>query len=200
MTVINTVSSLVVEDGIGILSINYPPVNALSQAVREGLVQGMRMANADPAIKAVVLICEGRTFLAGADITEFGKPPRAPSLFEAQDEIEGASKPVIAAIHGTALGGGLEVALCCHYRVAVPSAKCGLPEVHLGLLPGAGGTQRLPRIVGAERALEMVTGGTHVGAAECLAMGPGRWPARRCDCFCAQGARRRPAAAQGARL
>jgi len=171
MTVINTVTSLVVEDGIGILSINYPPVNALSQAVREGLVQGMRKANADPAIKAVVLICEGRTFLAGADITEFGKPPRAPSLFEAQDEIEAASKPVIAAIHGTALGGGLEVALCCHYRVAVPSAKCGLPEVHLGLLPGAGGTQRLPRIVGAERALEMVTGGTHVGAAECLAMG-----------------------------
>ena len=164
-------ATLTVDGEIGILSINFAPVNALSQAVRESLVNGMQAANDDPAIKAVVLICEGRTFLAGADISEFGKPPQPPSLFAVQDGIELGAKPVIAAIHGTALGGGLEVALCCHYRVAVPSAKCGLPEVHLGLLPGAGGTQRLPRIVGAQRALEMVTAGSHVPAADCLAMG-----------------------------
>ena len=139
-------ATLVVEGDIGILSINHPPVNALSRVTREGLVNGIRAAQAEPQIKAIVLICEGRTFLAGADIAEFGKPPQPPSLFEAQDAIEQGDKPVVAAIHGTALGGGLEVALCCHYRVAVPSAKCGLPEVHLGLLPGAGGTQRLPRI------------------------------------------------------
>ncbi len=118
-----------------------------------------------------MLICEGRTFIAGADITEFGKPPQAPWLPELVDIIENSSKPVIAAIHGTALGGGLEVALCCHYRVAVPSAKCGLPEVKLGLLPGAGGTQRLPRIVGAEQALEMVTSGQHVDAKSAHAIG-----------------------------
>ena len=164
-------ATLTIEDGIAVLSVSYPPVNALSQAVRQGLVQGMQAANANPAVKAVVLICEGRTFLAGADITEFGKPAQPPSLFDVQEQIESAAKPVIAAIHGTALGGGLEVALCCHYRVAVPSAKCGLPEVHLGLLPGAGGTQRLPRIVGVQKALEMITEGSHVGAAECLAMG-----------------------------
>ena len=164
-------ATLTVDGEIGILSINFAPVNALSQAVRESLVNGMQAANDNPAIKAVVLICEGRTFLAGADISEFGKPPQPPSLFAVQDGIELGAKPVIAAIHGTALGGGLEVALCCHYRVAVPSAKCGLPEVHLGLLPGAGGTQRLPRIVGAQRALEMVTAGSHVPAADCLAMG-----------------------------
>ena len=164
-------ATLVVEGDIGILSVNYPPVNALARVTREGLVNGMRAALAEPTIKAIVLICEGRTFLAGADITEFGKPAQPPSLFEAQDAIELGSKPVVAAIHGTALGGGLEVALCAHYRVAVPSAKCGLPEVHLGLLPGAGGTQRLPRIVGVAKALEMVTSGSHVGAAACLAMG-----------------------------
>jgi 3-hydroxyacyl-CoA dehydrogenase len=171
MRTINAVTSLAVEGEIGILTIHSPPVNALSQPVREGLLNGMRMANADPAIRAVILICEGRTFIAGADISGFGKPPTLPSLPEAQGEIENASKPVVAAIHGTALGGGFEVALCCHYRVAVPSAKCGLPEVHLGLLPGAGGTQRLPRIVGPEKALEMVTSGTHVGARDCLEMG-----------------------------
>jgi len=119
----------------------------------------------------VVIICEGRTFIAGADITEFGGAQKGASLFDVQDAIEGSSKPVIAAIHGTALGGGLEVALACHYRVAVPSARCGLPEVNLGLLPGAGGTQRLPRIVGVEKALEMMTSGQHVPAKECLAMG-----------------------------
>ncbi len=163
--------TLSIEGDIGVLSLNYPPVNALSQVMRQAIVEGMAEANANPAIKAIVLICEDRTFLASADITEFGKPPQAPSLRDAQDQIEGASKPVIAAIHGTALGGGLEVALCCHYRVAVPSAKCGLPEVHLGLLPGAGGTQRLPRIVGVEKALDMILNGSHVPAKQCLAIG-----------------------------
>ena len=164
MGAINAVANLAVEGDIGILSINSPPVNALSQQVREGIVKGMKEASDNSAIKAVVLICEGKTFIAGADITEFGKPPQAPSLVDAEDAIENSSKPVIAAIHGTALGGGLEVALCCHYRVAVPSAKCGLPEVNLGLLPGAGGTQRLPRIIGVEQALDMVTSGKHVPA------------------------------------
>jgi 3-hydroxyacyl-CoA dehydrogenase len=163
--------TLAIEGDIGVLTLSYPPVNALSQVMREAIVEGVREANANPAIKAIVLVCDGRTFLAGADITEFGKPPKAPSLREAQDQIENAGKPVIAAIHGTALGGGLEVALCCHYRVAVPSAKCGLPEVHLGLLPGAGGTQRLPRIVGVEQALDMILNGSHVSAKKCLEMG-----------------------------
>ncbi|HEY8540676.1 MAG TPA: enoyl-CoA hydratase/isomerase family protein, partial [Steroidobacteraceae bacterium] len=166
MGAINAVTNLAVEGDIGILSINNPPVNALSQPVREGIVKGMKEAIDNAAIKAIVLICEGRTFIAGADITEFGKPPQPPSLPEAEDAIENSPKPVIAAIHGTALGGGLEVALCCHYRVAVPSAKVGLPEVNLGLLPGAGGTQRLPRIVGVEQALEMITSGKHVPAPE----------------------------------
>jgi 3-hydroxyacyl-CoA dehydrogenase len=157
MRAINAVANVAVEGEIAILSINSPPVNALSQQVREGIVRGMQEAIDNSADKAVVLICEGKTFMAGADITEFGKPPRAPSIVEAEDAIENSPKPVIAAIHGTVLGGGLEVALCCHYRVAVPSAKCGLPEVNLGLLPGAGGTQRLPRIVGVEQALDMVT-------------------------------------------
>ncbi|WOB07566.1 3-hydroxyacyl-CoA dehydrogenase NAD-binding domain-containing protein [Piscinibacter gummiphilus] len=160
-----------VEGDIGILTIDYPPVNALSQATRQGIVSGMQAAAANPDVKAVVLICAGRTFLAGADITEFGKPPKAPSLREAQDLIENSSKPVIAAIHGTALGGGLEVAMCCHYRVGVESAKCGLPEVLIGVLPGAGGTQRLPRLVGVEKGLDMIVNGTHVPAKECLAMG-----------------------------
>jgi 3-hydroxyacyl-CoA dehydrogenase len=171
MQIISTTATLSKQGNIGILSLNYPPVNALSQAMREGILNGMRAANADSEIHAIVLICEGRTFLAGADITEFGKPRKEPSLQQAQDEIENASKPVIAAIHGTSLGGGFEVALCCHYRVAVPSAKCGLPEVHLGLLPGAGGTQRLPRIVGASKALELITYGTHIGAKPALEMG-----------------------------
>ncbi|HMP62362.1 MAG TPA: enoyl-CoA hydratase-related protein, partial [Phenylobacterium sp.] len=127
--------------------------------VRDGLHQAFQKADADPAAKAIVLICDGRTFIAGADITEFGGAMAGASLPEVQDAIEGASKPVVAAIHGTALGGGLEVALCAHYRVAVPSARLGLPEVNLGLLPGAGGTQRLPRVVGVETALSMMTSG-----------------------------------------
>lgn len=171
MGAINAVTDLSVEDGIAIITINNPPVNALGHAVREGIVQAMQKANADAAVKAVVLICEGRTFHAGADITEFGKPPKSPWLPEVVTEIENMSKPTVAAIHGTALGGGLEVALGCHYRVAVPSAKCGLPEVHLGLLPGAGGTQRLPRVVGPQKALEMVTSGAHIDAKSANAAG-----------------------------
>ena len=127
------------------------------------------ISNAD--VNSIIIICDGRTFIAGADITEFGQAPKGPSLYEVQDMIENSPKPVIAAIHGTALGGGLEVALTCHYRIAVPSAKCGLPEVNLGLLPGAGGTQRLPRIVGAQKALVMMTSGEHVPANQCLEMG-----------------------------
>ena len=171
MAAINAVTDLAVEGDIAVLTLNSPPVNALSAAVRDGLAQGVGQAVADPAVKAVVLICDGRTFIAGADITEFGGAMKGASLFEVQTAIEDCSKPVIAAIHGTALGGGLEVALTCHYRVAVPSARCGLPEVNLGLPPGAGGTQRLPRIVGAQKAMEMMTTGQHVPAKQCLAMG-----------------------------
>jgi 3-hydroxyacyl-CoA dehydrogenase len=171
MTQINDVTTLTIDGDIAVLTLNSPPVNALSAPVRDGLALGVKQAMGNTAVKAVVLICEGKTFIAGADISEFGKPPKGVSLFDALNAIEGASIPVVAAIHGTALGGGLEVALTCHYRVAVPSAKCGLPEVKLGLLPGAGGTQRLPRIVGVEKALEMVTSGEHVGAKQCAEMG-----------------------------
>jgi 3-hydroxyacyl-CoA dehydrogenase len=171
MTAINAVTDYALDGDVGVITLNSPPVNALSFNVRDGLAGGMAAALADPGAKAIVIICEGRTFIAGADITEFGGPQKGASLFDVQDAMENSTKPVVAAIHGTALGGGLEVALCAHYRVAVPSARCGLPEVNLGLLPGAGGTQRLPRIVGPERALEMMTSGQHVPAKECLAMG-----------------------------
>jgi 3-hydroxyacyl-CoA dehydrogenase len=170
MEEINAVAKLELGE-VAVLTLNSPPVNALSAPVRDGIWHGVHKAMADPAVKALVLICDGRTFIAGADITEFGKPPQGKSLFEAMEAMESASKPVIAAIHGTALGGGLETALCAHYRIAVPSAKVGLPEVNLGLLPGAGGTQRLPRIVGAQKALEMVTTGQHVPAKAAHAMG-----------------------------
>ncbi|MGA0603994.1 3-hydroxyacyl-CoA dehydrogenase NAD-binding domain-containing protein [Caulobacter sp. KR2-114] len=171
MTAINAVTDYTREGEVGVITLNSPPVNALSAGVRDGLAEGMAAAIADAGAKAVVIICEGRTFIAGADITEFGGAQKGASLFDVQEAIEGSTKPVVAAIHGTALGGGLEVALTCHYRVAVPSARCGLPEVNLGLLPGAGGTQRLPRIVGAQRALEMMTSGEHVPAKACLEMG-----------------------------
>src|SRR3954468_17181249 len=143
---------------------NNPPVNALSTAVRQGLVAAIAEAEADDSVKAVVIACEGQTFFAGADITEFGKPPVMPWLPTVVATIENCSKPVVAAVHGTALGGGCEVALGCHYRVAVPSAKFGTPEVKLGLLPGAGGTQRLPRVVGVRKALEMCATGNPIGA------------------------------------
>ncbi len=171
MTAINPVTDLSMDGDVAVITLNSPPVNALSANVREGLFEGFKAATADPAAKAIVLICEGRTFIAGADITEFGGASRGPSLFDVQEMMENAPKPVIAAIHGTALGGGLEVALVAHYRVAVPSARLGLPEVNLGLLPGAGGTQRLPRVAGPEKALEMMTSGRHAPAKEALEIG-----------------------------
>ncbi len=171
MTAITDMVDFEKRDNIGLLIVDNPPVNALSQGVRQGLVEGLAAANDDDEIEAVVLVCRGRTFIAGADITEFGKPPQPPSLFDAINGLEDGPKPTIAAIHGTALGGGLEVALACHYRVAVSSARFGFPEVKLGLLPGAGGTQRLPRIVGPQRALEIVTSGDMSGTKEALDAG-----------------------------
>ncbi len=164
MTSVNSVADLTVEGDIAVLTIDSPPVNALSAAVREGLAEGIGKAAAAPAAQAVVLICAGRTVSAGADIAEFGKPFKGASLPDAQAAIENCPKPVVAAIHGTALGGGFEVALVCHYRVAAPSAKLGLPEIKLGLIPGAGGTQRLPRLIGPEKALDVILSGAPFGA------------------------------------
>ncbi|WP_313088496.1 3-hydroxyacyl-CoA dehydrogenase NAD-binding domain-containing protein [Pseudomonas sp.] len=159
---------LEVQGEIALITVNNPPVNALGQAVREGLLQAFQRAEANAQVRAVVLACDGNTFIAGADIKEFGKPPQAPSLPEVIEVIEGGSKPSVAVIHGTALGGGLEVALGCHYRIARRDAKVGLPEVKLGLLPGAGGTQRLPRLAGVEKALDMIVSGAPIGAAEAV--------------------------------
>ena len=156
---------------IAVITVNSPPVNALSHAVRSGISEGVERAGADDSVKAIALVCDGRTFIAGADITEFGKPPKDPSLRDQHDVQEDCPKPIVAGIHGTALGGGLETALACHYRIAVPSAKVGLPEVKLGILPGAGGTQRLPRLVGVERAIQMICSGDPIGAQEALDLG-----------------------------
>ena len=158
-------------DAIAIIKINNPPVNALSAAVRQGIAAAIKEVSADASVQGVVLACEGRTFVAGADITEFGKPPQPPGLSEVIALIESCPKPVVASIHGTALGGGLELALGCHFRVATKEARMGLPEVKLGLLPGAGGTQRLPRAVGPELGVKMVVTGDPIGAAEALKNG-----------------------------
>jgi len=156
---------------IAVLRINNPPVNALSQAVRQGLLDGITQAESDNAVKAVVIVGEGRAFIAGADITEFGKPPMEPNLPDLCTRIEGSPLLVVASLHGVSLGGGLEIALGAHYRIAQPTARVGLPEVHLGLLPGAGGTQRLPRLTGVETAIEMITSGRQVKAADALQAG-----------------------------
>jgi 3-hydroxyacyl-CoA dehydrogenase len=169
--IINEVTTLCVEDGVGIVTVDSPPVNALGVQVRRGLDAAFRQLAADSTVQAVILICGGRTFFAGADIFEMGQAPSLPTLQAVFDIIENGAKLVVAAIHGTALGGGLEVALTCHYRIAVPSAKVGMPEVNLGLLPGGGGTQRLPRIVGVERALEMMTAGKPIDAQRALVWG-----------------------------
>ena len=164
MSSITETVELDVEDGVAVIRIDNPPVNALSAGVRTGLSEAVKRADADEAVQAILIICSGRTYIAGADIREFGKPPTGVPLIDVHEVMEAVSKPLVSAIHGTALGGGLETALCCHYRVAVSSAKFGLPEVKLGLLPGAGGTQRLPRIVGFEKALTMMVSGEPVGA------------------------------------
>ncbi len=151
-------------DQVAIVTLDSPPVNALSIAVRTAVAEGVKAAEADPGVKAIVLIGAGRGFSGGADITEFTKPPMSPSLQDVLDILDGCRKPVVAAIHGVAFGGGLELALTCTHRVAAPEAKLGLPEVKLGILPGAGGTQRLPRVAGVERALEMIVSGDPIGA------------------------------------
>ncbi|KQM72101.1 3-hydroxyacyl-CoA dehydrogenase NAD-binding domain-containing protein [Sphingomonas sp. Leaf20] len=158
-------------DDVLVIISNNPPVNALGAAVRQGLEAAIKEGVADASITAMVIRCDGRTFFAGADITEFGKPMVEPGLPTVVDMIEASSKPVVAAIHGTALGGGCEVTLGCHYRVAVPSAKIGTPEVKLGLLPGAGGTQRIPRIAGVKLALEMTAKGDPISAKKALDAG-----------------------------
>ncbi|MFE0755086.1 3-hydroxyacyl-CoA dehydrogenase NAD-binding domain-containing protein [Inquilinus sp. NPDC058860] len=160
-----------VEDGIAVVTIASPPVNALDAGVRAGLAEAVRRADADPAVRAIVIAAEGRTFIAGADIGEFGKPPVPPSLPEVIDALDSVGKPVVAAIGGAALGGGLEVALGCDARIAGPAAKLGLPEVKLGLIPGAGGTQRLPRLIGAAPAFRLMADGAPTSAAEALKLG-----------------------------
>jgi len=160
-----------VEQSIAVITINNPPVNALSHGVREGIYKGIETASQDDSVTGIVIYCEGRTFIAGADISEFGSAPKEPHLPAVLTLLDQSNKPVVAAVHGTALGGGLETTLCCNYRVASADAKFGLPEVHLGLLPGAGGTQRLPRVVGVEKALSMVTSGAPIGANEALESG-----------------------------
>jgi 3-hydroxyacyl-CoA dehydrogenase len=160
-----------IRDGVLVLVIDNPPVNALSHSVRLGLQTELAKAKDDANIKAVVLACAGRSFISGADIREFGKPPQAPGLHEVLELLENSPRPVVAAIHGNALGGGLETALCCHFRIATKDTKLGLPEVKLGLLPGAGGTQRLPRVVGPVKAVQMIVSGEPINGEEGLKVG-----------------------------
>ena len=171
MPAMNNMIATRVEGDIGVIISDNPPVNALGHAVREGLVAALESLLADDGVKAIVLGCAGRTFFAGADITEFGKPKREPFLQAVIAAFERSTKPVVAAIHGTALGGGFEMALGCHFRVAIPGAKMGLPEINLGLFAGAGGTQRLPRLIGPEAALELVLSGKPIEARQALALG-----------------------------
>ena len=164
--------SLTRQGDIGIITVNYPPVNALGPGVAEGIKDSLTRGNTDPAIKIMILIGAGRSFIAGADIRGFGtNRPRLPLGERVYDVLDASAKPVIAAIHGYALGGGLEIALACHYRMALPSAKVGLPEVLIGILPGGGGTQRLPRLIGAKAALDMIVTGRHVPAPEARRLG-----------------------------
>ena len=156
---------------IAVVTVDNPPVNALSTALRQGLWDAVLELDADPTVKAVVLICAGRTFIAGADVSEFGKPPIEPHLPVLVNRIERAAKPWVAAIHGSALGGGFEVALGCRFRVALDSASVGLPEVTLGVVPGASGTVRTPRLAGVAAAVDLITTGRPVKAAKAKAMG-----------------------------
>ena len=168
---------------IAVITLASPPVNALGIALRRHIVDSLAQAEADPQVRAILLVGSGRAFSAGADIREFGQPPQQPALPEVCNRIEACTKPVVAAIHGAALGGGLEVALAAHYRARDARAKLGLPEVQLGLLPGAGGTQRAPRLIGVKAALDLMLSGRQAGAKEALELGPGR-PARRRRATC----------------
>ena len=165
--------TLTIDDTIGIITLDNPPVNGLSFAVRRGLADQVEAAIADDAVHAIVVRGAGKMFCGGADIRQFGQtpPPNAANLPEAINQLESSSKPVVAAIHGVAAGGGLEVALGCHYRLASPATRLGLPEVTLGFVPGAGGTQRLPRLIGVQKALEVIVGGQLLPADRALALG-----------------------------
>jgi len=171
MTASNSVATLSRENRIAVLVIDSPPVNALSTPVRQALVDAVAQLNRDSELDALVIRCAGRTFFPGADIREFNQPPAQPFLPDVVNALEASTKPIVAAIHGTALGGGLEVAMGCHLRIAARSAQFGLPEVKLGLMPGAGGTQRLPRLIGVRKALAMITDGSSIGATEALSLG-----------------------------
>ncbi len=160
-----------IESNIAIITITNPPVNAINQAVRQGIVEQITKANTDADIKAIIICCDGRTFMTGADIKEFGKPPIEPHLPNVVGVVEKSSKPVIAAIHGHALGGGLEIMLGAHYRIAEHHTKFGMPEVTLGLIPGASGTQRLPRLIGVEAAVDMIVNGKPIDAKQALKIG-----------------------------
>jgi 3-hydroxyacyl-CoA dehydrogenase len=159
------------DGGIAVITVDNPPVNALKRDVRAGIRDAFVAARDDAAVDAIVLTGAGRTFIAGADITEFGKPPQPPGLIDVIKEIDAVAKPTIAAVHGTPLGGGLEITLACHFRVAAPGTRLGLPEIKLGLIPGAGGTQRLPRLVGIDKAMAMILSGDPIPAKDALAAG-----------------------------
>src|SRR5881227_2922983 len=165
------VAPYAVRDGIAVITLNNPPVNGLGNALRAAVLQGLERAEADAQAKAVVLIGAGKAFSGGADIREFGKPREKPDLPDVNDQQDAMQKPLVAAIGGFALGGGLELALACHYRIAAPRTQLGLPEVKLGILPGSGGTQRLPRIVPVSKAVQMMTTGNPIGAEEALQLG-----------------------------
>src|SRR3954463_13664487 len=149
------VAQYAVRDGIAVITLNNPPVNGLGNALRAGIMESLKKSEADPAVKAVILTGSGKAFSGGADIREFTHPPPKPELPDIKEQQDGMSKPLVAAIDGFALGGGLELALGCHYRIAAPRAQLGLPEVKLGLLPGSGGTQRLPRVIPMAEAVRM---------------------------------------------
>jgi 3-hydroxyacyl-CoA dehydrogenase len=159
------------EGAIAVITVNHPPVNALNNAMRKGLVEALARARDDADIQAVVIAAAGRTFIAGADITEFNQPPVSPTTIDVIEALDAMPKPVVAALHGTPLGGGLEVALGCHFRIALAGTKLGLPEIKLGLMPGAGGTQRLPRLIGMDKAMAMILSGDPIGADDAKSYG-----------------------------
>jgi 3-hydroxyacyl-CoA dehydrogenase len=187
------------ETGVALVAIDNPPVNALSQPVRAALIAAIEQIERDSTIRAAILIGRGRTFIAGADITEFDKPPMEPLLSALINHLERATKPWIAAIHGATLGGGLEVALGCHYRIAATTARLGCPEVQLGLIPGAGATVRLPRLIAPKHAVGLISGGRPASAAQAAEWGLVDWVAARCCAEVRQGNCQSPPAAAARR-